>query len=154
MNEIRKVVKSDIKALKSVLDSIDLFPTDMLDDMISDYFDNPETEDVWFTVVQNETPISIGYCVPEKLTDGTYNLLAIGVQSDLQAKGIGGAMMTFIEDYLKNLSHRVLIVETSSVLEFQSTREFYLKRGYTHEATIRDFWKEGDDKVIFWKKLA
>ena len=63
-------------------------------------------------------------------------------------------MMTFIEDYLKNLSHRVLIVETSSVLEFQSTREFYLKRGYTHEATIRDFWKEGDDKVIFWKKLA
>ena len=21
------------------------------------------------------------------------------------------------------------------------------------EAMIRDFWKEGDDKVIFWKKL-
>ena len=154
MNEIRKVVKNDVEGLKSVLDSIDLFPAEMLDDMMSNYFDNPESEDIWFTVVQNETPISVGYCVPEKLTDGTYNLLAIGVQNDLQAKGIGGTMMTFIEDYLKNLGHRILIVETSSLPEFQLTRDFYLKRGYILEATLRDFWKEGDDKVIFWKKLS
>ena len=153
MNNIRKIIKNDIEDLKSVLHTIELFPAEMLDDMMSDYFENPETEDIWFTAVHNEKPVSIGYCAPEKLTDGTYNLYAIGVQSDLQDKGIGGEMMIFIEDYLKNAGHRILIVETSSSPEFELTREFYIKRNYTKEATIRDFWKEGDDKVIFWKKL-
>ena len=154
MNEIRKVIKSDVEGLKSVLDSIDLFPAQMLDDMMSDYFDNPETEDVWFTAIQKGKPIAVGYCAPETLTDGTFNLYAIGVQSDLQSKGIGTEMMVFLENHLKNLGHRILIVETSSLPEFQLTRDFYLKRGYTLEATLRDFWKEGDDKIIFWKKLS
>lgn len=153
MNKIRKVIKNDIEGLKTVLNSIELFPAEMLDDMILDYFNNPNTEDIWLTVLQNDKPVAIGYCAPEKLTDGTYNLYAIGVHRDLQGKGIGGEMMTFIENHLKNAGHRILIVETSGTAEFELTRAFYAKRSYTKEATIRDFWKEGDDKVIFWKRL-
>jgi ribosomal protein S18 acetylase RimI-like enzyme len=153
MNDIRKVVLSDIEGLKSVLETIDLFPSEMLDDMISDYLDNPETEEIWFTAIENDRPIALSYCAPEKLTDRTFNLYAIGVQSDKQGTGIGKQMMTFVEDYLRNEGNRVLIVETSSAPEFEQTRAFYHKIGYTKEAVIRDFWKEGDDKVIFWKKL-
>ena len=87
------------------------------------------------------------------MTDRTFNLYAIGVQKDLQRKGIGQQMMHFIEDDLRSNGNRVLIVETSSLPEFDSTRAFYLKLSYTKEATIRDFWKEGDDKIVFWKKL-
>ena len=153
MNEIRKVVRNDLEGLRNVLDTIELFPAEMLDDMMLDYFDNSETEEIWFTSIQHKKPVSIGYCAPEQLTDRTYNLYAIGVQSDLQGNGIGKKMMTFIEEYLKSKGNRVLIVETSSMPEFEQTREFYLKIGYTKEAVIRDFWKEGDDKVIFWKKF-
>jgi ribosomal protein S18 acetylase RimI-like enzyme len=153
MSEIRKIYKSDIDGLKNVLNTIDLFPSEMLDEMLVDYFDNPETEKIWFTCIQQEIPVSIGYCAPEELTDRTYNLYALGVKNDLQNKGVGKAMMTFIEEYLKIEGKRVLIVETSSLSEYENTRAFYLKIGYTQEAVIRDFWKEGDDKVIFWKKL-
>lgn len=153
MNKIRKVVRTDIEGLKEVLNKVELFPAEMLDDMISDYFNNPETEEVWFTSVQDNKPTSIGYCAPEKLTDRTFNLYAIGVQTNLQRQGIGKEMMNFIEEYLRSRGNRVLIVETSSMPEFNLTRAFYHKIGYTQEAIIRDFWKEGDDKVIFWKKL-
>lgn len=61
--------------------------------------------------------------------------------------------MTFIEDFLRMNGNRELIIDTSSTPEFDLTRAFYLKIGYTKEATIRDFWKEGDDKIVFWKKL-
>ena len=147
------VTKSDVDDLKQVLDTIELFPSEMLDDMISDYLDNPATEEIWFTALENDKPISIGFCAPEKLTEGTYNLYAIGVRRDIQAKGIGSKMMTFIEDYLRNKGHRILIVETSGTDDFKLTRKFYEKLNYNKEAIIREFWKEGDDKVIFWKKL-
>ena len=150
---IRNVKEEDIDHLKSVLNSIELFPAEMLDDMIADYFNNPESEDIWFTVTDDDIPISIGYCAPEKLTDGTFNLYAIGVRNDLQGKGIGAQMMRYLETYLKEKGHRILIVETSGTPAFEQTRKFYLNLNYTHEATLRDFWEEGDDKVIFWKKL-
>jgi ribosomal protein S18 acetylase RimI-like enzyme len=154
MIEIRKVLKKDLDALKAVLDSIELFPSVILEDMIAAYFDDPESTDIWFTALDEETPISIAYCAPEKLTEGTYNLYAIGVRSDYQGKGIGGQMMQYLEDELKKEGHRVLIVETSGTADFELTRRFYEKLDYSKEAVIRDFWSEGDDKIIYWKKLS
>ncbi len=147
------VDKNDVPELKKVLDSIELFPSEYLDDMISDYLNNEESEEIWFTATENNAPISIGFCAPEKLTEGTYNLYALGVKSDIQSKGTGSKMMSFIENHLKDLGHRILIVDTSGTDDFTSTRKFYEKLGYDKEAVIRDFWDDGDDKVVYRKRL-
>jgi ribosomal protein S18 acetylase RimI-like enzyme len=151
--EIRMTVESDIKGLKEVLDSSELFPSEYLDDMISDYFNNPESEEIWCTNLFDWKIIGLGYCTPEKLTEGTYNLLAIAVRKELQGKGEGKKMISYIENLLTSQGHRILIVETSSDSQFELTRKFYDQLGYRKEATIQDFWKEGEDKVIYWKKL-
>lgn len=151
--ETRLVTKEDLKSLKEVLDSIELFPSEYLDDIISNYLNNPETQQIWFTCSINNTPISIGYCAPEKFTNGTYNLLAIGVKKEHQSQGIGQKMMHFIEQLLKEKGNRILLVETSSHDKYQQARNFYTKLGYSHEATIKEFWDAGEDKIIFWKKL-
>jgi ribosomal protein S18 acetylase RimI-like enzyme len=154
MNEkIRLVSKSDIDGLKKVIDSSELFPSEYLDEMISDYFNNPETQDIWFTNIDDNTPTAVGYCVPEKLTNGTYNLLAIGVSQNAQRSGVGTEMMTYIEQQLKQKGGRILIVETSSDDAQIGARKFYNKIGYTQMAIIKDFWNEGEDKIVFWKKL-
>ena len=151
--EIRSIKKEDLVALHDVLDTVDLFPSDMLDAMTADFLTNPKCDEIWFTAIQQDKPISIGYCIPEKLTSGTYNLLAIGVRSDIQGKGIGKLMMNYLEDLLKKRDGRILIVETSGTDDFQLTRKFYENLDYTKEAIIRDFWEDGDDKVIYWKRL-
>jgi ribosomal protein S18 acetylase RimI-like enzyme len=153
MEETRYVIREDLKGLKEVLDSSELFPSEYLDDMISDYFNNPETRDIWFIHTINGTAIGLGYCAPEKLTDGTYNLYAIAVRKEFQGKGIGQKMIKFLEQILIDRQNRILIIETSSDDQYKSTQQFYKKLGYSHEATIRDFWKEGEDKIVFWKKL-
>ncbi len=152
-NIIRPIVAADLNSIKNILDSSELFPFELLDDMIAPYFTEPGSGEIWFTYAQENIPVGLGYCVPEKLTDGTYNLLAIAVDKKQQGKGIGSAMLAYIENHLKEQQKRILIVETSSDDQFAQTRNFYKKAGYTIAGTIKDFWKEGDDKVIFLKKL-
>ena len=150
---IRPIQLSDTDDLKLVLDSCELFPSELLDEMIYDYLNNPETEDIWFTATSDEIPVALGYCVPEKLTEGTYNLLAIGVSKDEQGKGIAKEMMHYIEQLLKDKGARILIIETSSDDAQFPARSLYNKIGYQQEAIIRDFWNEGEDKIVFWKRV-
>lgn len=152
-DSIRAINKGDIEALKTVIETSGLFPADLLEGMMSDYLVNPATQDIWLTKLMNETPVAIAYCAPERLTSGTYNLYLIAVHKDFQGMGIGGELMNYIEALLKAAGNRVLLVETSGLPEFERTRRFYDHCSYIREAVIRDFYNEGEDKVVFWKKL-
>ena len=151
--KIRPIIQGDIPSLKVILDNTGLFPSEMLEDMISDYFENSDSTDIWFTVEVDGQPISIAYCAPERMTEGTYNLYAIAVHGTQQGRGVGKQMMQYIEDLLRAQGHRILIVETSGLTDYDLTREFYRKCQYTEEATIREFYAKGEDKIVFWKKL-
>lgn len=150
---IRTINKADLPDLKIVIDTTGLFPADLLDGMVEDYFSNPDTQDIWLTKLEHGTPIAVAYCAPERLTEGTYNLYLIAVHKDFQGKGLGKKMMGHIENLLRSQGNRILLVETSGLPEFEMTREFYDQYGYTREAVIRDFYREGDDKIVFWKRL-
>ncbi|WP_395341673.1 hypothetical protein PN836_019815 [Ningiella sp. W23] len=62
-------------------------------------------------------------------------------------------MMAKVEQTLTINRARILLVETSGLPEYQLTRNFYPKCGYTQVAVIPEYYDEGDDKVVFWKSL-
>lgn len=149
---IRPVTPNDLPALKTVIDANDLFPSDMLDEMIASYFHKEDINEFWFTY-EYEKPVAIAYCAPEKMTEGTWNLYLIAVHPDYQGEGVGTAMMNYIEEVLAKQGERVLLVETSGLDSFEDTRKFYRKCGYKEEARIREFYQAGEDKIIFRKSL-
>lgn len=149
---IRPIGRQDLPKLKHIADATELFPSDMMDDMVSGYFDGSKP-DIWFTCVLDGEAISFGFCEPERMTKGTWNLLAIGVQPDHQGKGVGAAMMSYLENRLAVQGERILLVETMGIPELEQTRAFYRKNGYIEEARIREFYEAGADKVVFWKHL-
>jgi ribosomal protein S18 acetylase RimI-like enzyme len=108
---------------------------------------------VWLTD-DDGGPVGVAYLAIEKLTDGTWNLYMIAVRPDLQGQGRGAALVRHAEEVAARRGGRILIVDTSSLPEFDETRAFYRKCGYEEEARIRDFWKAGDDKIVFRKALA
>ncbi|BAQ65143.1 N-acetyltransferase [Geminocystis sp. NIES-3709] len=150
---ITKTEQNHLPLLKKVIDSTGLFPSEYLEGMMEDYFTNSHSDDVWITGIINDSPVGIAYFAPERLTNGTYNLYLIAIAKEFQNLGIGTLMIEYIETFLKQSNNRILIVETSGLSEFQSTRVFYQKRSYFKEAIIRDFYNDGNDKIVFWKKL-
>lgn len=149
---IRPAERQDIPAIKSVAENAELFPPEMLEDMISAYLDQI-SNDVWFVALAGDRLVGFGFCEPERMTSGTWNLLAIGVLDDWRGRGVGAAMMRQLEDRLRATGERILIVETLGTPAFERTRSFYRTNGYVEEARIREFYEPGGDKVVYWKHL-
>lgn len=150
---IKPTIAPDLPALQQVLSETELFPADMLGDMIAPALAGFNA-DVWLTCHLDGAPVGLCYTAPEELAEGTWNMRAIAVLPGHQGKGLGAAMVAAIEGYLREKAARVLIVDTSGTDDFAMTRSFYASNGYTEEARIRDFWADGDDKVIFRKALG
>lgn len=151
-NMIRPTTTADVPALKALIDALDLFPGEMLDDMMADYFTSPDSRDCWLTD-DDKGAVGVAYYAPERLTDGTWNLYLIAIQADRQGQGRGAAMMRYVEHDLRTRGERLLLVETSGLPGYEYQRAFYRRCGYTEEARIRDFYQAGEDKVVFWKAL-
>jgi ribosomal protein S18 acetylase RimI-like enzyme len=148
---IRAPKRSDINAMKAVVGATDLFPADMLDDMLEPFLSGLPGA---FWLVFEETAISgLAFCAPETLTDGTWNLLLIAIDPRAQGSGVGTALVRAVESKLRQDDARILLVETSGQETFARSRQFYVRCGFVEEARIRSFYADGDDKVVFWKAL-
>jgi len=140
---IRPTTSDDLPALKLVLDGTELFPSEMLTDMVSGFLSGEDGNAVWLTCEADGSAIGFCYAAPEAMTEGTWNMLAIAVLPSGQGQGAGGALVGRLESDLRTAGHRVLLADTSGTDEFAETRKFYLRNGYAEEARIRDFWRQG-----------
>jgi ribosomal protein S18 acetylase RimI-like enzyme len=149
---IRPSLLADIPDLQTVADRTGLIPPEMLPKMVADWAPcAPDRR--WLTCAVDGRAIGFCYAVPEVLTDGTWNMLALAVHPDRQGRALGSALVAELERDLCAAGQRILLADTSGTAAFARTRTFYARNGYTEEARICDFWGPGDDKVVFWKAL-
>jgi ribosomal protein S18 acetylase RimI-like enzyme len=106
-------------------------------------------------LVYREGDQVLGYAIYgfRDLTEGVYDLYWIAVDPSARRKSVGRKLLTACEDAVREAAGRIIIAETSGTVEYESTREFYVRTGYKAEAIIKDFYKPGDDLYIFIKRL-
>jgi ribosomal protein S18 acetylase RimI-like enzyme len=90
----------------------------------------------------------------EEATDGTWYVWWIAVDPSGQGRGAGRELLRFGEEEARRRGARVLFVETSGLPSYEGTRQFYERAGYEREAVLRDYYRDGDDMVVFRKRLA
>ena len=112
-----------------------------------------DSDRFWITYDNGSSPAGVAYYAPEPYTQGTWNFYFIAVHPHSQGQGYAARLLHYIEQMLAERGERVLLVETSGLSNFERTRAFYRKQGYEEEARIREFYKAGDDKIIFGKAL-
>ena len=87
-------------------------------------------------------------------TDTSYDLYWIAVDPGAQGKGLGKRLLYEAEDRIRKLGGRKVYIETSSRNQYAPTRCFYLRCGYQEDAILKDFYRDGDSKVIYSKVLC
>jgi len=98
--------------------------------------------------------VAFAYYAPAAMTDRTWYLYWIAVRKNVQARGLGGALLRYVENDIRHLHEgRLFLIETSSVPHYEPTRRFYQKHGYEQLAVLGDFYADGDDMVVFRKRL-
>ncbi len=154
MTDIRitPTTREDVPALACIAEEVGLFPANLLADMIEPYVQGAE-DALWLTASLDETPIGLCFARTEPFADRVWNMLALGVSRAHQGHGAGRALVDGLETRLHARAARILLVETSGTNAFAKTRLFYARLGYDLQATLRDYWEDGDDKVIFAKRL-
>ncbi len=91
---------------------------------------------------------------PTPMTDGTYDLYWIASDPARRGRGVGRALVAAMEADLARRRGRLVRVETSATDGYGRARDFYVGLGYAEEARLRDFYRPGDDLVIFTKRLG
>jgi ribosomal protein S18 acetylase RimI-like enzyme len=91
---------------------------------------------------------------PTPLTEGVWDIYWIAVAPRSRGKGYGRKLIVTVEQKISQAGGRMVLIETSSTEPYEPARKLYLALGYTLEAVVRDFYKTGDDKLIYRKTLA
>jgi ribosomal protein S18 acetylase RimI-like enzyme len=126
-----------------------------LNEVLGDYHaNNRQLGHVAVTYEQKGEILGYAYYAPAAMTDRTWYLYWIAVSKSTQAKGIGGKLLRHAEDEIRGHKGRVLFIETSSLPNYDLTRKFYLKHGYEVTGVLKDYYADGDDMVVFRKKLG
>ena len=153
---IRSTAPDDTIALIALAEATGLFEANQLDEvseMLADYFATNSDSDRFWITDDDGGPVGVAYCELEPMTDRTWNLQLIAILPDRQGQGRGATLLRYIEQTLMARGGRVLLVETSALPEFDRVRAFYRKCGFDEEARIRDFYKAGDDKIVYRKAI-
>jgi ribosomal protein S18 acetylase RimI-like enzyme len=91
---------------------------------------------------------------PTPLTESTFDLYWIAVDKSKHRGGVGKRLLKFSEEEVVRRGGRMLLIETSSQETYGGTIQFYERTGYELVGKIPEYYKPGDDKLIFAKRLA
>jgi len=87
------------------------------------------------------------------LTDRRYDLYWIAVDPGLARAGVGGLLLAAMEAEIRSQGAALLYADTSSTPGYLRARRFYEKNGYAALCRLKDFYRPGDDRIIYGKEL-
>ena len=155
---MRPLTPNDVEPMVRLAVAAELFPPEageFLREQARAWLDGGEGPGGW--AVEDDDGGGLGSVVfyePRLATDRVWALTMIAVAPTLQGGGRGARALRWVEDTLRAQGQRLLVIETSSTPRYDKTRRFYARSGFQQVAVVPDYFEDGDDMVLFHKRLG
>ncbi len=152
-----KLLKKDRDGINEILLSTGIFydfEIDVALEIVDIYLKEAEASGYYFYVATYDNKV-LGYINFGKspCTFSSWDIYWIAVYKKYQVNGLGSKLLKLAENKIAELNGENIWVETSSRPDYELTRKFYLKTGYTNVCQLPEFYGKNDSKVIFLKNI-
>jgi len=159
MIHIRPILPADRNELFRLFKTGKTFHTAEINlamEIIDQVLEQPDKED--YTILclcLGVDKVLAGYICfgPIPLTDACYDMYWILVDNKFSRRGLGSELVQAMEERLVALKGRRIYIDTSSTPQYEPARSFYEKNGFWVAAVLEDFYRPGDDKIIYVKQV-
>ena len=152
-----RVLPSDRNAVRELVKATGYFrenEIEVAEELVRENLARGEESGYHFLFIERDKRLAGYACFgPIAVTVDSWDLYWIVVHPDYQRQGIGTELLTHAERHIGDAGGRQVYIETSSQPLYLPTQAFYRRAGYELEATLRDFYCQGDDKLVFVKRL-
>lgn len=150
--------QNDVEAVRALIHSTGAFSPEEVrtaGDLVAEaLMDSVDSHAFVFARMQQNKRLAGYACFAEiPLTDKRYDLYWIAVSPALRGLNLGAELLLRSEYRIRNSGGRILYAEASGRTEYVPARRFYEKNGFSQCAAIEDFYKLGDPKLIYAKRL-
>lgn len=153
----RALESRDRLAIGRLLHSVKIFTPSEVKvalELVDEWLAKGESSEYICWVIEGENQVCGYICIgPIPLTDGAFDLYWIAVDPSAQGRGYGQELTRLAEYEARARGGRLLLIETASQDTYAPTVRFYERAGYELVSRIADFYKTGDDKLTFAKRL-
>lgn len=153
----QKIKPSDIEAIADIVESSDFFSDEEVEiaiELAEDKLEKQGISSYNFLFAEDGKCVAGYTCyglIPA--TSSSYDIYWIVVSRNLRGQGLGKLLLAETEKLIYQSGGRQIYAETSSRDQYKPTHKFYESCGYHKEAFLKNFYSEGDGKIIYAKVL-
>lgn len=155
---IRPLRREDREPIHRLLVETAVFTGEEVDialELIDAVLDKPDQQDYIIYTFDDGSEVLGYYCIgPTPATESTFDLYWIATKLEAQGQGVGSKLDEHAMATIRSLGGKLVIAETSSQPKYEKTRKFYIARRYIELSRIRDYYRQGDDLVVYGKYLT
>jgi len=155
---IRGFLPRDKERLLRILSQRDTFSPEEIQvalELLDEAWAHPDKEDyrVFCAVDEQDEPVGYVCFGPIPMTEAAWDLYWIAVDEAACRQGVATALVALMEETVRSRGARQIYIDTSSTPRYEAARSFYRRNGYHEVCRLEDFYRQGDHKVLFVKRL-
>ncbi|HNW98128.1 MAG TPA: GNAT family N-acetyltransferase [Bacteroidales bacterium] len=152
-----EVLESDIANVREIIESSGFFHSYEIDvavELVEERLKKGKESGYYF-IFAEQNGKTIGYTCFGNIpcTLYSFDLYWIAVHNDFRSLGLGKILMDKTETAIKQMGGKAIYIETSSQEKYIPTQKFYDKCNCELIARFTDFYADGDDKLVYRKKV-
>ena len=150
--------KRDITRVMEIVDSTRFFydhEVEIAVELVTERLSKGESTGYYFVFAEVDGVTAAYSCFgPITMSKTSFDLYWIATHNDFRGKGIGKKLLDETFNAARIMGCRIIIAETSGLPHYAPTRAFYDTTGFELEASLKDFYDMGDDKVFYTKRIG